>query len=215
MAQVRPEAAIWPIKTQLFRDPPILESLLLGLLTRTSRYSYLSHILLRRWVELHADLSDPAVGPSSQQVLQLLIHSLTVIMWAQMMLDWYLTLLSKVVVQTWRGSGHNSLGAIHSKDYKTLFGSSAHWFLDCGHDYLVDPKLSNPESPIKPPYVDYCSQYKNWRHMYAFDPLGSIHQSQRYLIFGGGIHLWHLGLIPSTSTACYSQDHRLHRGDVE
>ncbi|KAL8904019.1 MAG: hypothetical protein Q9207_003537, partial [Kuettlingeria erythrocarpa] len=201
-----PEYALEPPSGQLRLNssdvPPFIESLLHDLLTRTSRFTSLFH-LGGDELNLNAYLLDPTVGSSSHQVLQPLVqafichvisvaarHSLTVIMWEEMVLDWNLTLPSNVVVQTWRGSGDDALGTILNRGYKTLFGSNAHWYLDCGYGYFVDPDPSNPASPIQSPYVDYCSPYKNWRHMYAYDPLAGVAQNQRYLILGGEVHLW-------------------------
>ncbi|KAL8861143.1 MAG: hypothetical protein Q9178_002359 [Gyalolechia marmorata] len=201
-----PEYALEPPSGQLRLNssevPPFLESLLQDLLTRTSRYSSLFH-LGGDELNLNAYLLDPTVRSSSHQVLQPLVqafinhiisiaatHDLTVIMWEEMVLDWNLTLPSNVVVQTWRGSGDDALGTILNRGYKTIFGSNAYWYLDCGHGYFIDPDPLNPDSPIRSPYLDYCSPYKNWRHMYAYDPVVDIPHSQRHLILGGEVHLW-------------------------
>ncbi|KAL8760996.1 MAG: hypothetical protein Q9184_002848 [Pyrenodesmia sp. 2 TL-2023] len=201
-----PEYALEPPSGQLRLNssgiPPFIESLLHDLLTRTSRYSSLFH-LGGDELNLNAYLLDPTVKSASHQVLQPLVqafishvisvaatHSLTVIMWEEMVLDWNLTLPPNVVIQTWRGNGDDALGTILNKGYKILFGSNAYWYLDCGQGYFVDPDPSNPDSPIKAPYEDYCSPYKNWRHMYAYDPVAGIPQNQRYLIRGGEVHLW-------------------------
>lgn len=182
--------------------PPFIESLLNDLLSRTSQHSSLFH-LGGDELNMNAYLLDPTVRSSSHQVLQPLVqafidhvisiataHALTVIMWEEMVLDWNLTLPRNVIIQTWRNSDDNALGSILNKGYKTLFGSNAHWYLDCGHGYFVDPEPSNPDSPIRPPYLDYCSPYKNWRHMYAYDPVADIPQNQRHLVVGGEVHLW-------------------------
>ncbi|KAL8911367.1 MAG: hypothetical protein Q9171_003461 [Xanthocarpia ochracea] len=201
-----PEYALEPPSGQLRLNssevPPFIESLLQDLLTRTSRYSSLFH-LGGDELNLNAYLLDPTVRSSSHQVLQPLVqafinhvisiaatHSLTVIMWEEMVLDWNLTLPSNVVVQTWRGGGDDALATILNRGYKTIFGSNAHWYLDCGHGYFIDPNPLNPDSPIMPPYLDYCSPYKNWRHMYAYDPVVDIPHSQKHLILGGEVHLW-------------------------
>ena len=201
-----PEYALEPPSGQLRLNssevPPFITSLLNDLLSRTSHHSSLFH-LGGDELNMNAYLLDPTVKSSSHQVLQPLVqafidhvisiataHSLTVIMWEEMVLDWNLTLPRNVIIQTWRGNDDNALGSILNKGYKTIFGSNAHWYLDCGHGYFVDPQPSNPDSPIKPPYLDYCSPYKNWRHMYAYDPLADIPRNQRHLIVGGEAHLW-------------------------
>lgn len=202
-----PEYALEPPSGQLRLNssqvPPFIQTLLDDLLSRTSRHSSLFH-LGGDELNMNAYRLDPTVNSSSYQVLQPLVqafvdhvisiaskHSLTVIMWEEMVLDWNLTLpLEDVLIQTWRGSDDDALGTILNKGHKTIFGSNAHWYLDCGHGHFVDPEPSNPDSPVKPPYLDYCSPYKNWRHMYAYDPVADVPQSQRHLVVGGEAHLW-------------------------
>jgi len=111
-------------------------------------------------------------------------------MWEEMVLDWNLTLPQDVIIQTWRGNQDNALSTILDKAHRTLFGSNAYWYLDCGFGSFLDPEPSHPESPVKPPYLDYCQPYKNWRHMYAYDPLADIPEHQRHLVIGGEAHLW-------------------------
>ncbi|KAL9578375.1 MAG: hypothetical protein Q9212_005758 [Teloschistes hypoglaucus] len=202
-----PEYALEPPSGQLRLNsseiPPFIQTLLDDLVSRTSRHSSLFH-LGGDELNMNAYRLDPTVNSSSYQVLKPLVqafidhvisiarsHSLTVIMWEEMVLDWNLTLpLQDVLIQTWRGSDDDALGTILNKGHKTIFGSNAHWYLDCGHGYFVDPEPSNPDSPVKPPYLDYCSPYKNWRHMYAYDPVADVPQSQRHLVVGGEAHLW-------------------------
>lgn len=185
--------------------PPFIETLLTDLLARTSQHSSLFH-LGGDELNLNAYKLDPTVRSASHKVLRPLVqafidhvislatsHSLTVILWEEMVLDWNLTLPHQtVIIQTWRGGdSSNALASILDKGYKTLFGSNAHWYLDCGHGSFVDPiDPADPASPVKPPYLDYCTPYKNWRHMYAYDPLAGIPHSQRHLVVGGEAHLW-------------------------
>ncbi|KAL8673001.1 MAG: hypothetical protein Q9168_002562 [Polycauliona sp. 1 TL-2023] len=202
-----PEYALEPPSGQLRLNssevPPFIRTLLNDLLSRTSRHSSLFH-LGGDELNLNAYRLDPTVNSSSHETLQPLVqafvdhvisiataHSLKVIMWEEMVLDWNLVLPKQdVIIQTWRGSDDGALGTILGQGYKTLFGSNAHWYLDCGYGYFVDPDPSNPDSPIKPPYLDYCSPYKNWRHMYAYDPVADVPRSQRHLVMGGEVHLW-------------------------
>lgn len=183
--------------------PPFIKTLLEDLLSRTSHHSSLFH-LGGDELNLNAYLLDPTVKSCSHEVLQPLVqafidhvisiataHALTVLMWEEMVLDWNLTLpTNNVIIQTWRGSDGNALGVILDKGYKTLFGSNTYWYLDCGHGSFIDPEPSNPASPIKPPYLDYCTPYKNWRHMYAYNPIANISPHQRHLVIGGEVHLW-------------------------
>ena len=201
-----PKYALEPPSGQLRLNssevPPFIETLLNDLLSRTSRHSSLFH-LGGDELNLNAYMLDPTVRSASHQVLQPLVqafidhvislatsHSLTVIMWEEMVLDWNLTLPRNVIIQTWRGSEDNALTFILNKGYKTLFGSNSHWYLDCGYGQFVDPEPSNPNSSVKPPYLDYCSPYKNWRHMYAYNPIADIPQNLRHLLLGGEVHLW-------------------------
>ncbi|KAL8689286.1 MAG: hypothetical protein Q9224_004673, partial [Gallowayella concinna] len=201
-----PEYALEPPAGQLRLNssevPPFIQTLLDDLLSRTSRHSSLFH-LGGDELNINAYRLDPTVKSSSHRTLQPLVqafvdhvisiataYSLTVIMWEEMVLDWNLTLPENVIIQTWRGSDDDALGTIHKKGYKTIFGSNAHWYLDCGHGYFVDPEPSNPDSPIKPPYLDYCNPYKNWRHMYAYDPVADVPQSRIHQVVGGEVHLW-------------------------
>lgn len=201
-----PKYALEPPSGQLRLNssevPPFIETLLNDLLSRTSHHSSLFH-LGGDELNLNAYMLDPTVKSASHQVLQPLIqafvdhvisiatsHSLTVIMWEEMVLDWNLTLPQNVIIQTWRGSEDNALISILNKGYKTLFGANSHWYLDCGYGDFVDPEPSNPERRVKPPYLDYCTPYKNWRHVYAFNPIADIPQSLRHLLLGGEVHLW-------------------------
>ncbi|KAL8782957.1 MAG: hypothetical protein Q9213_004964 [Squamulea squamosa] len=201
-----PEYSLEPPSGQLRLNssevPPFIQTLLNDLLSRTSRHSSIFH-LGGDEINMNAYRLDPTTKSSSPRILQPLVqafidhvisiataHSLTVIMWEEMVLDWNLTLPRDVIIQSWRGSGDDALGKILDKGYRTLFGSNAHWYLDCGHGWFVDPEPSNPDSPIRPPYLDHCSPYKNWRHMYAYDPVADVPKSQRHLVIGGEAHLW-------------------------
>lgn len=201
-----PEYALEPPSGQLRLNssevPPFIETLLTDLLSRTSKHSSLFH-LGGDELNLNAYLLDPTVNSASHQILQPLVQAfidhvislatsycLTVIMWEEMVIGWNLTLPKNVIIQTWRGSDDNALTSILNKGYRTLFGSNAHWYLDCGHGSFIDPESANPDSPVKPPYLDYCGPYKNWRHMYAYNPVAHIPQSQRHLVVGGEAHLW-------------------------
>ncbi|KAL6716237.1 Glucosamine-6-phosphate isomerase (Glucosamine-6-phosphate deaminase) (GNPDA) (GlcN6P deaminase) [Lecanora helva] len=182
--------------------PSFLDTLLHDLLSRTSQHSRFFH-LGGDELNLDAYSIDPSVNSSSREVLQPLVQSLIdqvisiaksygliVIMWEEMILDWDLNLPNDIIVQTWRGSQNNPLAAILGKGHQVLFGSNAYWYLDCGHGTFLDLEPSNPVSPIAPPYLDYCSPYKNWRHMHAYNPLDGIPEDQQQLVIGGEAHLW-------------------------
>ena len=182
--------------------PPFLDTLLNDLLSRTSQHSRFFH-LGGDELNLNAYLLDPTVKSSSPQIIQPLIQtlidqvislatlfSLTVILWEEMLLDWNLTLPKNVIVQTWRGNQDQALSSILDKGHRALFGSNAYWYLDCGLGSFLDPEPSNANTPITQPYLDYCQPYKNWRHMYAYDPFVDVPEHQRHLVVGGEVHLW-------------------------
>lgn len=76
------------------------------------------------------------------------------------------------------------------------------FFLDCGFGAFYDP-IDHPSNPIddpkvNPPYLDYYSPYKNWRHIYSHDPLAGIQEEQKHLVLGVEVHLWGEMTDPST-----------------
>ncbi|MCJ1466998.1 N-acetyl-glucosamine-6-phosphate deacetylase [Pseudocyphellaria aurata] len=174
--------------------------LLNDILPRSSEFSSHFHVGGDE-LNTNAYLIDPTVNSSSSEVLQPLIqsffdhlfsitasHSLTPIIWEDMLLDWNISLPQDIIVQTWRPS--TSLDSVLAKGYKMLFGSRTHWYLDCGYGNFLDPDPQNPKSPVSPPYLDSCSPYKNWRQIYSYDPLANISPEQRHLVVGGEVHLW-------------------------
>lgn len=182
-----------------------LSTLLKDLLPRQSRWTSKFHIGGDE-LNLNAYTLDPTVRSSSPTVLQPLVqafldhvisvvqsHGLEPIVWEEMALEWNLTLPSSVTVQTWLST--SALNAVLAKGHKVLFGSSSHWYLDCGFGYYVDPSLQNPnlsdaDREIKPPYLDSCSPYKNWRQVYSYNPLERVLEEHRHLIEGGEVHMW-------------------------
>ena len=182
-----------------------ISTLLGDLLPRTSRWTSKFHIGGDE-LNLQAYTLDPTVKSSSPKVLQPLVqafvdhvisttqsHGLQPILWEEMVLDWNLTLPKAITVQTWRST--SALNSVLAKGHNVLFGSSSHWYLDCGFGFYVDPNLQNPdladpERQVKPPYLDSCSPYKNWRHVYSYNPLEGVKQEDRHLIVGGEMHLW-------------------------
>ena len=147
---------------------------------------------------------DPTVNSSSKEVLRPLVqrfmdhaikltarHRFTPLVWEEMVLEWNLTLPKNVIIQTWRST--SSLSEIVSRGHQALFGSNSHWYLDCGHGAFLDP--ANPSEPssnplVNPPFEDYCSPYKNWRHVYSYDPLKDVPEIHHSLVLGGEVHLW-------------------------
>ena len=163
-----PEYAVEPPCGQLRLNttevPIFIDTLLEDVLPRTSRYSSFFH-LGGDELNLNAYLLDPSVRSSSRQVLQPLVQSfvdrvlshtatnhLTTIMWEEMLLDWNLTLPENIIVQTWRGSDDDAMATVLARGHKVLFGSNSHWYLDCGFGQFFEPDLSNPDTPVRPPY---------------------------------------------------------------
>ena len=177
-----------------------LTTMLNDILPRTSPYTSFHHT---GGDELNRDayLLDDTVKSSSSEVLRHLLqaiishvititrsHSMTPIVWEEMLLEWNLTLPQSTIIQTWQSA--TSLAAVLARGHKALFGANTHWYLDCGHGVFLDANISNPDSPIKPPYTDYCGPYKSWRQVYSYDPLAEIPRDQWYLVVGGEVHLW-------------------------
>jgi len=139
---------------------------------------------------------------------------LTPIMWEEMLLEWNLTLpsavaikngssnaTSDVIIQVWISS--DNLNTVLEKGYRALFGDYNHWYLDCGHGTFLNPYPSgfSPSgipyntsggvpTQILDPFTDYCSPFKNWRHIYVYNPLENITANLQHLIEGGEVHLW-------------------------
>jgi len=45
-------------------------------------------------------------------------------------------------------------------------------------------------SQLTKPYLDYCSPFHNWRHMYVYDPLANISKDLQHLLAGGEVLMW-------------------------
>ena len=113
------------------------------------------------------------------------------IVWEELLLEWNLTLPSNTIIQTWRSN--EALANVLDHGHQVLFGSSTHWYLDCGHGAWFDPASPSkpgPDPRASPPYMDECAPYKNWRTVYSYDSLDGISPAQRHLIAGGEVHMW-------------------------
>lgn len=145
---------------------------------------------------------DPGITSSSPQTIQPYLqtfishlhglirsHSLTPIVWEETLLVWNTSLpTNDTVIQTWLGQ--DSLISALKAGYKAIFGDYTHWYLDCGYGQWLDPNTTNAQTPIAPPYADYCSPLKNWRQIYSYDPLANVTASEQKLILGGEVHIW-------------------------
>ena len=177
-----------------------LDTLFADLLPRVSLFSKLFHFGGDE-VNCASYLLEPDVNSSSHAALKPLVqnlmtylhqvadtHAMKPVLWEEMVLDWNLTLPSTTLIQTWRSK--TSLADVVARGRRALFGPNPFWYLDCGLGGFLDPDPANPDSPSKSPYGDYCSPYKNWRHVLSYDPLEGIPEAQRHLVEGGEAHLW-------------------------
>lgn len=180
-----------------------LTSLLGDVLPRNAQFSHIFHFGGDE-LNLNAYGLDPGVNSTSKDVLRPLLqsfmnhvfdmamkHSLTPILWEEMLLDWDLSVPDSTIIQTWRSN--EALSKVLSRGHQVLFGSNTHFYLDCGHGAFLDP--TNPQEPnddprVRPPYLDHCGPYKNWRHVYSYNPLAGIPDGQLHLILGGEAHMW-------------------------
>lgn len=180
--------------------PPFLTTLFKDLLPRVLPYSSHFHVGGDE-LNKNAYTLDPTIKSSSRDIIRpylqsffdhdfshITTHSLTPIVWEEVVLEWDLDLPKSIVIQIWRSQ--SSLKSVVAKGYKSLFGPCANWYLDCGYGSWVDPDPSNPNTPVKSPFLDWCSPYKNWREIYSYDPLEDIPEDQKHLVLGGEVHLW-------------------------
>ena len=180
--------------------PPFLTALFDDLLPRVSPYSSHFHVGSDE-INTEAYNLDPTVNSSSKDVIRPFLqsffdhvfshtstHSLTPIAFEEILLEWDLNLPKSTIIQTWRSQP--SLAAVVKKGYRALFGPATHWYLDAGFGSWVDPDPSNPDTPVKPPYLDWCSPYKNWRQICSYDPLEDVPDEHKHLVIGGEVSLW-------------------------
>ncbi|KIX05982.1 uncharacterized protein Z518_03956 [Rhinocladiella mackenziei CBS 650.93] len=136
-------------------------------------------------------------------------HGLQPIVWEEMLLDWNLTLPSlqngdqstSTLVQVWRNS--ERIEEVLKRGHRAIFGDYHYWYLDCGYGIFLDPYPTGKSPPgvpfntsggssskLKPPYLDYCGPFHNWRHMYMYNPLANISDDLQHGIEGGEVLMW-------------------------
>lgn len=115
-------------------------------------------------------------------------HGLTPLAWEEVVLEYAVNVPENAIIQSWRSQ--ESLAKIVAKGHKALFGPRQFWYLDAGFGAWLDADPKNPNSSIKPPFLDWNSPYKSWRQVYTYDPFESIPGEHRALILGGEVHLW-------------------------
>ena len=181
--------------------PPVTDfitTLLNDLLPRTAPFSSLFHLGGDEINTNAYDMSPSELKPYLQSFVDHALsvvrsHSLTPLVWEEQLLDFNLTLPSDTIVQVWRASANpnqSALAEVVGRGHRALFGAYTYWYLDCGHGSWLDPDPTNPDSPVKSPYLDYCSPLKNWREVYSYDPLADIPKDQQHLVLGGEVHMW-------------------------
>ncbi|KAG7008692.1 beta-hexosaminidase [Physcia stellaris] len=196
--------ALEPPAGQLKLNSPevstFLATLLNDLLPRTSIFSSHFHF---GGDELNREIYnlDPTVKSSSPDVLRPLLqkffdhvlsvakpYSQTPVLYEDVLLEWGLDFPKSAIFQSWRS--HESFTAILKKGHKALFGPASHWYLDQGYGSWLDPDPENPDTVVKPPFLDWASPYKNWRQIYSYDPFADVSEEQKHLIAGGEACLW-------------------------
>lgn len=177
-----------------------LDKLFNDLLPRISPYTCHFHIggdeLNTKSYEL-----DPTVNSGSKKVIRpylqkffdhvfshIKTHHLTPIAFEEIILEWELALPKDIIIQTWRSQA--GLAKVVEKGYKALFGPSTSWYLDCGFGSWADPDPDNPNTPVRPPFLDWCSPYKSWRQVYSYDPFCGIAADKQHFLVGGECFLW-------------------------
>ena len=189
-----------------------ISTLLNDLLPRSKPFSSLFHLGGDEITASAYDMSPSEVRPHLQAFMDHAIrivhsHGLTPVVWEEHVLDYNLTLPDDTMVQAWRGASSSdqpsALAQLVSRGQRALFGANDHWYLDCGHGGWVDRATtssssqkgdnsdsSSSGSPIKPPFLDYCSPLKNWRQVLSYDPLADVPPQHAHLVLGGEVSLW-------------------------
>lgn len=180
--------------------PPFLTTLFNDLLPRLSTYSSHFHVGGDEFNSKVCSI-DPTVKSDAKHDIRPLLqkfydhvfshisaHSMIPIAFEEVVLEWDLELPKSIIIQIWRDQA--SLASVVEKGYRALFGPCSHWYLDGGFGSWVDPNPSNAKSSVQPPFLDWCSPYKNWRQIYSYNPLADISEKHRHLVLGGEVCLW-------------------------
>ncbi|KAK4991853.1 Glucosamine-6-phosphate isomerase (Glucosamine-6-phosphate deaminase) (GNPDA) (GlcN6P deaminase) [Elasticomyces elasticus] len=184
-----------------------LNTLFDDLLPRVSQYSSYFHTGGDE-VNINAYKLDNTVGTNDTAVLQPLIQKLVDRNHAQVRANGLIPVVlrrSRAVMVERRvcvgdstegpqgaGGKLQLLGKFHTysnKKYTNLILTAADQYLDCGHGQWLN---FNPGTSSETfyPYADYCSPRKNWRLMYAYDPLHGVPSDLAHLVLGGECSIW-------------------------
>ena len=175
-----------------------ITTLLDDLLPRTEPFTSLFHLGGDEVTTNAYDMPPSELKPYLQNFVDYTIakvhsHFLTPVVWEEHILDYNLSLPNDTIVQVWRAgtpNGRLALAQVLERGYRALFGTNNYWYLDCGFGGWLDPDPSNPDTPVKSPYLDYCNPLSNWRHVYSYSPLEDIPEHQHHLVLGGEVHMW-------------------------
>ena len=161
-------------------------------------------------------LLDESVRSSDWEVLQPLLqkfisyvagkaqqYGLRPMFWEEPILEWALNLSAfKPLIQVWRDQ--ENIERVLARGYSVIFGDYGYWYLDCGYGSFTNPYPGTGRSPpgvpyntsgnqssrSLPPFLDYCAPYKNWRHIYMYNPLEGVRFDLARAIEGGEVLLW-------------------------
>ena len=150
-------------------------------------------------VNFNAYSLDPTVNSNSTSVIKPLLQKfydhtyqkvtgagLAQIVWEEMLLSYNLTIPSDVVIQSWQSD--KAVQQIVASGHKAIAGNYEYWYLDCGHGQFVN--FAEPSAQKYFPFQDYCAPFKNWRDMYAYDPLSGVPANQSHMVLGGEASIW-------------------------
>lgn len=197
-----------------------LDTLFADLLPRLSSFSHLYHgggdevnqmvYLLDETVRSNStDVIKPLLQKFESFIFEKAVEkNFTPIFWEEMILDWDIDFPNRStygnaapLIQVWQHS--SNIRQVLEKGHRVLFGDYGYWYLDCGFGGFINPYPSGKSPPgvpyntsggqpsqEKPPFLDYCTPYKNWRDIYMYDPLENIPSDLQHLIEGGEVLLW-------------------------
>lgn len=130
-------------------------------------------------------------GFASHAVQIVADYSLLPIVWDELLFNHEVPLDPLAIIQTRRTAvkGRSRLAQIVERKYKAIFGPLRFWRLDPGHNGWLDLDPTNPESLIRPSYLDYCGPLEKLREVLSYDPLADISAQDVDFVLGGEAHM--------------------------
>ncbi|KAI9032754.1 glycoside hydrolase superfamily [Phycomyces nitens] len=135
----------------------------------------------------------------------------TAMLWEDSVTENHLAIPKDVILQVWKNPVHKAVRA----GYKVIASLSSFWYLDCGHgQWSGNDTNVNEQSPpaIKKPLQkalekyegsdnynpsnwggsggDWCSPFKSWQRMYAYDITYGLSKNETKNVLGGECALW-------------------------